>query len=114
MTKIIFFKRDGLYTGYEISGHSGYAEAGKDIVCSAISVLTINTANALDEINKEVLEVSSDEDKGYLSVRLKSFKEESSQVLIKALELGLLGIQNEYGSKYCKVDYKEEDANVKA
>ena len=53
MTKIIFFKDNGKYIGFEAKGHSGFGFKGKDIVCSAISVLTINTINALTEINHE-------------------------------------------------------------
>ena len=30
---------------FNVSGHAGYADAGKDIVCAAISVLTITIAN---------------------------------------------------------------------
>ena len=114
MTKITFFKKDGLYTGFEVSGHSGYGKSGKDIVCAAISVLTINTVNSLDEICHELLEVSQNEEEGYLKVQLLSFNNPASSVLMEALVLGTVSIQNEYGSKYCKVDYKEENANVKA
>lgn len=112
MTEITFIKRNGLYVGFNAIGHAGYAEEGKDIVCSAISALTINTVNSLTDINNE--DVSVDIKDGDLSVRIKSNKEESSQVLMKSLELGLTGIQDEYGIKYCKVVYKEENANVKA
>ena len=42
MTKVTIFKQQGLYKGFEVSGHSGYADAGEDIVCAAISALTIN------------------------------------------------------------------------
>jgi len=114
MTNVIFFKKDGYYTGFTVSGHAMFNQKGKDIVCAAISVLTINTINALDEINHESMDVDMDENKGLLKMVLLSHKEESSQTLMKTLVLGLESIQKEYGRKYCKVDYKEEDANVKA
>ncbi|MDE5620445.1 MAG: ribosomal-processing cysteine protease Prp [Ruminococcus sp.] len=44
-----FYKSQGLLTGFSFSGHSGYAEAGKDIVCSAVSSAVQLTANMLDE-----------------------------------------------------------------
>jgi uncharacterized protein YsxB (DUF464 family) len=28
--------------GFKVSGHAGFADAGEDIVCAAISTLTIN------------------------------------------------------------------------
>ena len=114
MTKIVFFKRDGLYTGFCAAGHSGYGVEGEDIVCAAISVLTTNTINALDELSKDEIEFGIDEDEGYLCLNLKSNEDPASQILMKALVMGLEGIRRDYGSKYCKVDYKEENANVKA
>ena len=33
----------------EVTGHAGYAEAGKDIVCAAISMLTDALAGVLEE-----------------------------------------------------------------
>ena len=44
MTHVSVIKtRNGDYIGFNCIGHSGYAEAGEDIVCAAISVLVINT-----------------------------------------------------------------------
>ena len=37
MTTVTFFTEGSRITGFEVSGHSGYAEAGEDIVCAAIS-----------------------------------------------------------------------------
>lgn len=112
MTKITFLMKDGLFTGFEACGHASFDVSGKDVVCAAISVLTTNTVNALSEINHEELSVNTYE--GVMTVKMKSNYEKSSQTLFQALELGLIGISKKYGSKYCKVDYKEENANVRA
>ncbi|MCQ2080133.1 MAG: ribosomal-processing cysteine protease Prp [Lachnospiraceae bacterium] len=114
MTKIVFFRSNGKYTGMEAKGHAMYDSYGKDIVCSAMSVLITNTVNAIDEINHEEIDLTLNEEDGLLSFRIINEKEESTQVLMKALVLGLESIQKEYGKKYCKVDYKEEMQNVKA
>ena len=37
MTTIRFFRSQGRLTGFSCRGHSGYAEAGEDIVCAAIT-----------------------------------------------------------------------------
>ena len=37
MTRVEFFDQDGRITGFTVSGHSGYGEAGTDIVCAAVS-----------------------------------------------------------------------------
>lgn len=36
--------------GFEMSGHSGYAEEGDDIICAAVSSCAYMTANTLTEI----------------------------------------------------------------
>ena len=37
MTTITFYSQGSRVTGFEVKGHSGYAEAGADIVCAAIT-----------------------------------------------------------------------------
>ena len=37
MTKVEIFNHDGRINGFSVSGHSGYAEEGSDIVCAAVS-----------------------------------------------------------------------------
>lgn len=36
--------------GFQTSGHAGYAESGMDIICSAVSALTITAINSIDEL----------------------------------------------------------------
>ena len=61
-----FFKKSGKLCGFRISGHSGYAESGSDIVCAAVSAmvrLTVNTvsgrfaAESHTEVNEENAEI---------------------------------------------------------
>ena len=37
MTRVEFFDHEGRITGFCCSGHSGYAEAGSDIVCASVT-----------------------------------------------------------------------------
>ena len=39
----------------KISGHSGYAEAGSDIVCASISSICVTTVNAIVRYNENAL-----------------------------------------------------------
>ena len=48
MTKITFLKRNGVYYGFRETGHAGYAESGDDIVCSALSAMTMLIINAIE------------------------------------------------------------------
>lgn len=87
------------------TGHAGYAEAGEDIVCSAVSFLLINTANSIEKFTDSFL--GSDEDDGVLSLVLKDDLDEKALVLLDSLILGLTTVQNEYGNEYLVVEYKE-------
>jgi len=103
MTEITFYRdyNDKIY-GFECSGHSGYAKAGRDIVCAAISVLTINFVNSVDEFTNSCCETEEIEKTGYLKVTVKDYDNNDVQLLFKSLSLGLNGIQEEY-SRYLKL-----------
>ncbi len=49
MIRAEFYEKQGLLTGFRFSGHSGYAEAGEDVVCAAVSSAVQLTANILGE-----------------------------------------------------------------
>ena len=62
MIKFTFYKRDGIYYGFEESGHAGYANAGDDIVCSAISAMTMLVINAIETTYASEADYSIDEE----------------------------------------------------
>lgn len=65
-----------IITGFSVSGHSGSAEIGKDIICSAVSSASYMTVNTLTEImllNPEIIEKD-----GFLGIRLS--KDEAAAV----------------------------------
>ena len=41
MTKIVFFRSGGVYYGFEEQGHTGYGESGDDVLCAALSAMTM-------------------------------------------------------------------------
>ena len=86
-------------------GHADFAESGQDIVCSAVSILLINTANSIEKFTNSFL--GSDSDDGILTLVLKDNPEENAKLLINSLILGLETIQKEYGKDYLVIDYKE-------
>ena len=54
MINVIVYKDGkGLIEGFSLKGHAGYAEHGSDIVCSAVSMLTINTLNSISEFTSD-------------------------------------------------------------
>ncbi|MCR5674390.1 MAG: ribosomal-processing cysteine protease Prp, partial [Lachnospiraceae bacterium] len=61
MTKVtLFADGEGNPRGFEVEDHSGFAEKGSDIVCAALSVLTINTVNGILAYTGEHPEIEQD------------------------------------------------------
>jgi hypothetical protein len=48
MVKIEFFKSGKTYFGFRESGHANFDDAGKDIVCAAISAMTMLIINTVE------------------------------------------------------------------
>ena len=49
MIRAVFFGSKGILTGFELSGHAGLAERGRDVACAAVSSAVQLTVNLLDE-----------------------------------------------------------------
>jgi uncharacterized protein len=109
----IFKDKHENINGYEVFGHAEYDEYGKDIVCSAISILAQTTLMSLVDvcgIKEEDIQYSIEEQTGYLRVILKegldSKEFKDSQIVLKTFQLGVKSIQENY-SKYVTLKYGE-------
>ncbi|MCH5274217.1 MAG: ribosomal-processing cysteine protease Prp [Lachnospiraceae bacterium] len=108
MTTIIIGKdRNGAYKEITCLGHTGYAASGKDIVCASVSVLVINTINALEELAGEHFITTVREEEGYIQCKFDGPMQEKSVFLLDAMVYGLKNIRKEYGKKYLQVQFKE-------
>jgi uncharacterized protein YsxB (DUF464 family) len=107
MTKITIVKHDGKYRGFECQGHSGYAESGEDVVCAAISVLTLNTINSIDHFLDDEISVTTNEEDGVIQCYFMGELSEGAKLLMDSLEFGLISIANQYGEQYIKVETEE-------
>ena len=58
------------YVGLICMGHAGYAENEPDIVCAAVSVLVINTINAIEQFTDVEVSLESDERDGSLEYKI--------------------------------------------
>jgi len=106
----IFRNSNGDIYGFRLKGHADYAEEGSDIVCSAVSVLTVNTINSIELFTDEQYNCETDGKKGgYLECMLPNVKDGSknhdAQLLLKAMLNGLNDIEKEYG---CYISINEE------
>ncbi len=107
MTKIFLFKKKDHIFACQVKGHSGYAENGSDIVCSAISTAVQMTLVGLDEVLHLKLEQKRDD--GFLSFKiLENFEDEKAQTLLSAMEKTLQKLVKEYG-KYVKMEVRKDD-----
>ena len=48
MTTVVFYKTNGIYYGFEEQGHTGFAEEGNDVLCAALSSMTMLLVNAIE------------------------------------------------------------------
>ena len=98
---VTFFRRsDGALTGYRAQGHTGFAEAGSDIVCAAISALTQSTLNGLQNVLKLPVMFDIDDQAALLEARLTPEATEAqarqAQILLQTLLEGLQAIERSY------------------
>ncbi len=100
--KIFFDETGKLIKGFCISGHAGYAECGNDIVCSAVSMLTINTCNSIERLTEDRFACQEDEINGSIILTMNDFSEQS-QLLLSSFVLGLHSVEETYGQKYIKI-----------
>ncbi len=106
MIQILISKHNDEYRQLQAFGHAEYDDYGKDIICSAVSVLIINTANSLEKFTGDLVLAETYED-GTTEILIKEHPSAEAVLLMDSLVLGLEGIQNQYGKKYLSVDYKE-------
>jgi hypothetical protein len=89
-------------------GHAEYARRGKpDILCAAISALTISTINSLEELAGEKLKVEQNDKTGFLKCDFESSLQENSHFLMDSMVFSLETLSREYGEKYLQVKFEE-------
>jgi len=108
MTSILFNRKNGKIIRFKISGHTGKAEFGKDILCSAISSVAQSTLVGITEILDLEPKKLQIED-GFLEFELseKHYEDKSVQLLLETCLKSLKEIvKNE--KKYVKLEEKNE------
>jgi len=87
-------------TAVTVEGHAGYAEAGQDIVCAAVSAITIGTVNSAEKLLGIEPLVEVDEATGYLKWQipdaLATEIDQQLQLLLAAMLESLKMIAEEY------------------
>lgn len=68
MTQIKFLKKNGVYYGFEESGHTGFAESGEDILCAALSAMTMLIINTVEVVYASEIDYSIDDETANIRV----------------------------------------------
>lgn len=105
MIRVTLYHSGEIWTGYRAEGHSGYAEAGSDIICAAVSVLGATCVNSLESVCGVTPIIKENKD-GLLEFRLPETGEPGTQILMKALKQGLSDIEEQYPD-YIKISIQE-------
>ena len=107
MIKICFFKNKQKICGFQINNH------GKDIVCSAVSALALNTCNCIENFTNIKFRVDYNENGGFLKFLLADFNFDTNDsnyndaiLILKCLHFGIKSIKKNY-PKEINIKYKE-------
>ncbi len=104
MIKVEFFGKSPV-TGFEIKGHSGYAQHGEDIVCAAVSSAAYMTVNTItDVIGVSPLELF--ESDGVMKLELDESSAQRCSDIMSGLVLHLSSLCQEY-KQYITVTISE-------
>ena len=105
MITVTIYRESGTYRGFTCSGHADYAEEGYDIICSAVSVLTVNAVNSIEQFTEDKISASVSE--GFLEFQIKGDVSKASKLLLDSMILGLQDIRNNYGNEYITLIFQE-------
>ena len=114
MTTVTILKdKGGSYRGFICMGHAGYARKnifGKpepDVLCAAISALSIATNNALEALAGEKIQETVNEETGFFKCDFESVLQEKSVFLMDSYVYALENLSKEYGEQYLQVKFEE-------
>ncbi len=72
MTKIVFFRSDGIFYGFEEQGHTGFGEQGDDVLCAALSAMTMLIINTVEVAYSSEVDYTIDENTTNIKVMCKA------------------------------------------
>ena len=114
MTKIIFYRKDGVFYGFEEHGHTGYGESGDDVLCAALSAMTMFLLNTIEvayasDVEYIINEVATEITVKALCALPESGADEKKQYAVSGLFMGYYYQLNDLAEEY----YDYLDVEVK-
>ena len=98
MTRCEFFTADDRITGFSVSGHSGYAEAGSDVICAAITAIVTMAEATINDVcgAKAKVRVKEEDARVTLTLPASCDEEESVQAVLAGMLLTLCSLRDDY------------------
>ena len=98
MTRCEFFTAEDRITGFSVSGHSGYAEEGSDIVCAAISAVVSMAEATINDVcgAKAKVRVKEEDARITLTLPTSCDEEEAVQAVLSGMMLTLISLREDY------------------
>ena len=97
MIKVEFFSQEGRRTGFSVSGHSGYAEAGADVICAAVTAVVRYAEATLNDILGVGAKTRVDAEKALITLTLPASceDEDTVQAILDGMMLTLVSLRDE-------------------
>ena len=98
MTRCEFFTENDRITGFSVSGHSGYAENGADIVCAAISAVVTMAEATINDVcgAKAKVRVKDEQARITLTLPVSCDEEETVQAVLAGMMVTLCSLRDDY------------------
>ena len=98
MTRCEFFTEDDRITGFSVSGHSGYAEAGSDVICAAITAIVTMAEATINDVcgAKAKVRVKDEQARITLTLPTSCDEEDAVQAVLAGMLLTLCSLREDY------------------
>lgn len=94
MITVRIFDKAGILSGFEVTGHSGSAPSGEDIVCAAVSSAAYMTANTVTEVLGLEAEVLTGE--ALMRLKITDSRVKEAQALLTGFQQHIAALCGEY------------------
>ncbi|MFP5527426.1 ribosomal-processing cysteine protease Prp [Peptococcus simiae] len=93
------------WCGYTVQGHAGLDDYGKDILCAAVSALTIATANGLSAQGIALAECSAEADRICLRLAddLSPDAQVKAQAILETYVLAVEALNEDYDDAFIQI-----------
>ena len=98
MTRCEFFTENDRITGFSVSGHSGYAESGADIVCAAVSAVVTMAEATINDVcgAKAKVRVKNEDARVTLTLPASCDEEDTVQAVLAGMLITLCNLREQY------------------